>query len=102
MRRAPGSGRYLGTVIGIPILVVGLGLVLVASAWDQLPPVVASHWGPDGVDGTQDRLAFTVTASAITLGICLLLGAFGWLLPPDGRRVIVAVVGGLGGFLATL
>jgi hypothetical protein len=100
--RAPGSGRYLATALGIPAVVLVIGLALVAASWSQLLPEVASHWGPDGVNATQGRLAFTVTASAITLTLAGFLGFVGWLLPPDGRRVMAAVVGGLSGFLATL
>ncbi|HEU4330435.1 MAG TPA: hypothetical protein VFR40_04905 [Lapillicoccus sp.] len=102
MRTAPGSGRYLATVIGIPVLVVALGLALVAASWAQLAPVVATHWGPNGVDGTQGRLAFTVTAAVIVAILCGLLGLVGWFLPPDGRRVMAAVVGVMGGFLPTV
>lgn len=100
--RLPGSNRYLMTVVGLPVVVLAVGLGLVAAAWDQLPPVVASHWGPDGVDGTQGRLAFTVTASVILAVLCALLGGVGWLLPEDGRRVMAAVVGVLSGFLGVV
>jgi hypothetical protein len=100
--RVPGSGRYVATVLGIPALVLVAGLALVSASWSQLPPVVASHWGPNGVDGTQGRLAFTVTASAVTLVLCGPLGLFGWLLPAEGRRLMTAVVGVLGGFMSTL
>ena len=102
MRTNPGRGRYLLTVLGLPVLVVGVGLVLAAASWSQLPPVVASHWGPEGVDGTQGRLAFTVSAAVIVTVIGGLLGLAGLLLPPDGRRVMAAVVGALSGFLGTV
>lgn len=100
--RPPGSRRYLATAFGIPALVVAVGVGLVAASWSQLPTVVASHWGPDGVNATQGRLAFSVTATAITLALGWFLGLVGWLLPPDGRRVTAAVVGVMSGFLATL
>jgi len=102
MRTAPGGGRYLATVLGVPVLVVVLGIGLVSASWSQLPPEVASHWGPEGVDRTQSRLAFTVTAVVITVVLCGLLGLVGCLLPADGRRVMAGVVGALGGFLGVL
>ena len=100
--RVPGSGRYLTTVVAIPAIVVAVGLALVAASWSQLPAVVASHWGPNGVDGTQTRVAFTVTASILVLGISLLLALVAWVLPGDGRRVMATTVGVLSGFLGTV
>ena len=100
--RLPGSTRYLATVAGLPVLVLAVGFGLVAAAWSQLPTVVASHWGPDGVDGTQGRVAFTVSAAVIVVALCALLGGVGWLLPEDGRRVMAAVVGIMSGFLGVV
>jgi hypothetical protein len=100
--RRPGGARYLATVLGTTSLVLLVGLGTVAAGWSQLPDVVASHWGPEGVNGTQGRVAFTVTSAVIIVVICGLLGLVGWLLPADGRRIMAAVVGALGGFLGTL
>jgi hypothetical protein len=98
----PGGGRYLATVVAIPVMVVVLGLGLLARSWAQVPDVVASHWGSSGVDGTQGRLAFAVTASAVVLGVSLLLAGVAWALPADGRRVMAALVGVMSGFLGTV
>ena len=100
--RVPGSGRYLATAVALPVIVVVAGLALVAASWSQLPPVVASHWGPNGVDGTQTLGAFTVAAGVLVLGISLLLALVAWVMPGDGRRVMVTTVGVLSGFLGTV
>lgn len=84
------------------MIAVLVGLALLARSWTQLPGVVASHWGSSGVDGTQSRLAFAVTASAVVLGVSLLLAGVGWVLPGDGRRVLAALVGVMSGFLGTV
>ena len=86
--REPGGARYLATVLGLPAVVLVTGLGLVAWSWSQLPAMVASHWGPDGVDGTQDRLSFTVTAAVILVVLSLLFAGVGWMLPADGRRLM--------------
>jgi hypothetical protein len=82
--RVPGGGRYLATAVAFPVIVVVAGLALVAASWSQLPPVVASHWGPNGVDGTQTVGAFTVAASLLVLGISLGTVLFGSLLGQRG------------------
>ena len=83
----------------MPAVVLVSGLGLVAWFWSQLPVTLASHWGPDGVDGTQDRLSFTLTTSVILVVLSLLLAWMGWLLPADGRRLMAAVVGATSGFV---
>jgi len=85
--RVPGTGRYVATVLALPALVVVTGLALVAGSWSQLPAVVASHWGPNGVDGTQTLVAYTVTATAFVVGLSLLLALVAWVMPGDGRRI---------------
>ena len=98
----PGGARYLATVLGLPAVVLVTGLGLVAWSWSLLPAMVASHWGPDGVDGTQDRLSFTVTAAVILVVLSLLLAGVGWLLPADGRRLMAVVVGATSGFVGVV
>ena len=78
------------------------GLALVAGSWSQLPAVVASHWGPNGVDGTQTLVAYTVTATAFVVGLSLLLALVAWGMPGDGRRVMATTVGVMSGFLGAV
>ncbi|MFI5074968.1 MAG: hypothetical protein ACHP7G_08150 [Actinomycetales bacterium] len=98
----PGTGRYAATVIALPALAVVTGLALVAGSWSQLPAVVASHWGPNGVDGTQTLVAYTVTATAFVVGLSLLLALVAWGMPGDGRRVMATTVGVMSGFLGAV
>ena len=100
--RVPGTGRYVATVLALPALVVVTGLALVAGSWSQLPAVVASHWGPNGVDGTQTLVAYTVTATAFVVGLSLLLALVAWVMPGDGRRIMATTVGVMSGFLGTV
>ena len=100
--RVPGTGRYVATVVALPGAVVVIGLALVVASWSQLPEVVASHWGPNGVDGTQTRLAFALTASAFVVGLSLLLALVAWVMPGDGRRIMATTVGVMSGFLGTV
>ena len=64
--------------------------------------VVASHWGPNGVDGTQTLVAYTVTATAFVVGLSLLLALVAWVMPGDGRRIMATTVGVMSGFLGTV
>lgn len=94
--------RYLVTALSIPVVAAGIGLATVAGVWSSLPEVVASHWGPGGVNATQGRVAFTVTATVVVLGIGLLLAAAGWFTPADGRRTVLTLVGATTGFLGVV
>jgi hypothetical protein len=64
--------------------------------------MLASHWGPDGVDATQERLGFTLTSSVILVVLSLLLAGMGWLLPADGRRLMAVVDGATSGFVGVV
>lgn len=97
----PGGARYLATALGLPAVVLVTGLGLVAGSWSQLPAMLASHWGPDGVDATQERLGFTL-ASSVILVLSLLLAGMCWLLPADGRRLMAVVVGATSGFVGVV
>ena len=98
----PGGARYLATALGVPAVVLVTGLGLVAGSWSQLPAMLASHWGPDGVDATQERLGFTLATSVILVVLSLLLAGMGWLLPADGRRLMAVVAGATSGFVGVV
>ena len=65
----------------------------------DLPPRVASHWGLDGVDATQDPAALVATLIAVNLGCLLLLGALAAVGPIEVRRPLAMTVAALTGVL---
>lgn len=101
-RSGPGSRRYLLTVAVLPALVVVIGTAVALGLRGELPSVVASHWGSNGVDATQGFTAYVVTSAALILGLAVLLGVAGWVTPADGRRWMATLVAALAGLLGTL
>lgn len=98
-RATEGRGRYAVTVGGFVVVVVLAGTLVALSRWPTLPGVVASHWGPSGVDATQSKMAFTVSMGGLGLGLGLFLGVLGWFLPAEPRRILAALVGLSTGFI---
>ncbi len=101
-RPGSGQGRYLLVALGIPVVVIAVGLAIVAGLWSSIPPVVASHWGRGGVDATQSRVVFVVTATVVILALGALLALAGWFMPADGRRLLATVSGATSAFLAVV
>jgi hypothetical protein len=97
-----GDRRYVGTVVAVPSLALLIGGSVVAAYWSQIPPVVASHWGSRGVDATQSKAAFLLTAIPVLVALTFVLGVAGWFTPADGRRLTAAILAGTAGFVAVL
>ncbi len=94
--------RFVVTVVAVPVLVVAAGMAVALASRSQLPAVVASHWGPNGVDATQSVDAYLGSSALAVLGVAALLGGAGWFTPPDGRRWLATLVAALAGLLGTL
>jgi hypothetical protein len=104
--RPPVPHRLASTLLGLlPALVLlGGATLLVASWWDELPDPIATHWGPDGVDGFGDAATnltlLVLVFAAIAVGM--------WLIAVLGgrdaahRRIGVGMAAGSGAFGAVL
>ena len=85
--------RYVLTVGG---LVAGALLVsgaLLAARWAQVPDVVASHWGRDGVDATQSKAGNLALLWGLVVGLAVLFAVLARFIHPDGRRYLAAATG---------
>ncbi len=103
VRRADSSQhRYLLVALGIPVVVAAVGLAIVAGLWSSIPAIVASHWGQDGVDATQGRVAFVMTGVLVILALGAILALAGWFMPQDGRRLLATVSGATSAFLGVV
>lgn len=101
-RRTPVPHRLASTLLGLlPALVLlGGAMLLVASWWDELPDPIATHWGPDGVDGFGDAatnltlLVLVFVAIAVAMWLVAVLGGRDAL----HRRIGVGMAAGSGAF----
>lgn len=85
------QGRLSSTLVAL-ILPLGILSICAAIAWtwrDELPDLVATHWGADGVDGVSS-LSFTLVSLSL-IGAILAVGfwvvAFWWGRSASTRRI---------------
>jgi hypothetical protein len=104
----PGGRVIARTVLadgGLPLAAAGVAAGLMLLWRDELPSLVATHWGwsgfPDefGSDATVVWLVLGFAAGLATLG---LIFAVATRFEPVVGRVVAATVAGLAGFVATL
>lgn len=100
--RPPVPHRLASTLLGLlpALALLGGATLLVASWWDELPDPIATHWGPDGVDGVGD--AATNLTLLVLLFAAIAVGM--WLIAVLGgrdaahRRIGVGMAAGSGAF----
>ncbi len=85
---SPSLRRWFVVVGAIAVATVVAGTAAGAALRDRLPAQIASHYGPDGVDGTQPLDRYLTTAALILVGTTLLMGALGAAMPGQARRVL--------------
>lgn len=94
--------RWVAMAAGLALLAViagtGLGLALRSS----LPDEVASHYGSDGVDGTQPLTGYLVTAGMVLVVLTVILALVAAVVPADGRRILGAIHAWVVGLIATV
>ena len=106
VRRTPPRDRLRSTLLGLvlPLLLLATAIVVVLGWRDELPDPVATHWGPDGVNGTGSLTGLVVLVAAI--GTACVVG--GWALAyfvgfaASVRRTAVGMSLGLAGFLSAM
>lgn len=77
--------------LGLPLAAVGVTVAVALSWRDELPDPLASHWGPDGVDGYSAFWPFVGGLGAVALGVGLGMWVLGTRLGRESiaRRVAV-------------
>lgn len=96
----PTMGRWLAVVGGITAVALAVFLVGFAVIRADLPPRIATHWGSDGVDGTQSHGALSFSVAGILLGLLAFHAVLARFIPAEGRRVLGASCSGLAAFIA--
>ena len=81
---------YVGGLVAGALLVSG---ALLAARWAQVPDVVASHWGRDGVDATQSKAGNLALLWGLVVGLAVLFAVLARFIHPDGRRYLAAATG---------
>lgn len=78
--------------LAVPLAVLALSVLLVMSWQAELPDPVATHWGPDGVDGFSSLRTLLIASSAVSALIVIAFWAAGlWLgRTASTRRIINA------------
>ncbi len=92
-RTVPHRGATTVLALGVPAVLTAV-TVLVALGWrDRLPDPVASHWGPDGVDGSSSLVGLLLPLVGMNLAFALGLWAIGffWGYAAMTRRFAVGV-----------
>lgn len=76
----------------VPLAILAVSVLLVLSWRTELPAPVATHWGPDGVDGFSALRALLITSSTVSGLIVIAFWATGlWLgRSASTRRIINA------------
>lgn len=102
----PVPHRAASTVLtlAVPALLL-LAATAVALAWrDRLPDPVASHWGPDGVDGTSSFAGLLAVLPAVGVPFAVLAWAIAFFAGRSAltRRFAAALAVWVGGFAAAL
>lgn len=85
--------RYAATVGSVVVAALAVAGIALAARWGQVPDVVASHWGPGGVDATQAKGTAALTATVIVVVMALVFAVLARTLHPDGRRYLAAATG---------
>ncbi len=92
-RTVPHRGTTTLLALGVPAVVTAVAVV-VGLAWrDRLPDPVASHWGPDGVDGTSSLVGLLAPLAGVNLAFAVGLWAIGffWGYAAMTRRFAVGI-----------
>ena len=101
---APHRRSTAALALGVPVATTAIAATF-ALAWrDRLPDPVASHWGPQGTDGTSSLPGLLVPLAAMTLALALVLCAVGWFWGHAAmtRRFAVGAAVWLGVFINAL
>lgn len=64
--------------LGVPAALAAVTVAVALSWRDRLPDPVASHWGPDGIDGSSSLVGLLVPLVAMTLAFAAVLWAVGY------------------------
>lgn len=81
--RSATSYRVVIVALGVPLVLVAIGLVLVSAWAPELPTTVATHWGFDGVDGVGPLWTIPILLVVVGIGVPGLL--YGVLAAAGGR-----------------
>lgn len=90
--QVPFRGITSLVALGVPAVVTAVTTAVALSWKDRLPDPVASHWGPDGINGTSSLLGLLLPLSGMTLAFAAMLWAIGffWGHAAMTRRFAVA------------
>lgn len=97
----PGITRLVVLTLFVPLLLTAGGVAIALAIMPELPDPVATHWGPDGVDGTGSAWSMIVVMAAITVVLALMftfLATF-WGKSSSTRRFSAGLSVGLAVFM---